>query len=42
MDFSHVLYRCSLGNHRNKEVIWIAFPKDDQLIALLTQHTNAR
>jgi hypothetical protein len=25
MDFSHVLYGCSLGNRQNKEVVRIAF-----------------
>ncbi len=42
MPFEADRYRFSFGEHRDKEVIWIHFPNDRQLITHLKQYTKAR
>ena len=42
MEFSDQYFRFSLGNHHEKEVIWIEFDKNNDLIQFLRQNTRAR
>lgn len=42
MTFDPHPYRFSFGSHRDREVIWVAFPKDRHLISHLRQFTKAR
>lgn len=41
MSFETARFTFSPGQHNGKEVIWIIFPKDNQLIAHLRQHVKA-
>jgi len=42
MTFSTQPYKFTLGTYRQKDVIWISFPYEQNLINQLKKHTNAR
>ncbi|WP_052910836.1 tyrosine-type recombinase/integrase [Riemerella anatipestifer] len=42
MHWNSSLYQTKVGEHREKNVIWISFPYQKELIDLLKEHTTAR
>jgi len=42
MNFSDKYFQFALGYHYGKEVIWITFDKNNELIQLLRQNTMTR
>src|SRR5690606_15176869 len=42
MNFSDKYFQFALGHHHGKEVIWIRFDKNNELIQFLRQNTRAR
>ncbi len=42
MDFSDQRYHFTTGTHKEAEVIWVEFEKNNELIAHLREHTKAR
>ena len=42
MNFSDKYFQFSLGHHHGKEVIWITFDNNNELIQFLRQNTIAR
>ncbi len=42
MNLSNQYFQFTLGHHHGKEVIWIIFDKNNELIQLLRQNTKAR
>ncbi len=42
MNFSDKYFQFALGHHHGKEVIWITFDNNNELIQFLRQNTIAR
>ncbi|TAN13339.1 MAG: integrase [Chitinophagaceae bacterium] len=42
MDFNAAAYTSYLGEHKGQEVIWVSFPKNDNLISALKRKVKAR